>query len=708
MLLSLPLLDTPFAVPPAAAPAATTAPAGAERLRLRLRPSGRRFRQPWHDSHPKRRELEQRLAVNHLARRIDRLVDTLDLTTLFATYAQTGAQAHPPDLLLKLALYELHEGERKPCRWAKHARENEPLRWLVRGLEPSQARLYAFRRRLGPLLLALNQQVLHSAVQRRLTPGTRAAQDGSTFAANASRHSMLNEKALQRRLDLLAQALLQDAAAHASAAPFETLLATPPATATPQASATALSGRSRESLDSPIPQRVFDQGVKDECSGRALCLLRTPEGVGSPRSGSSPVDSAVPGGAPLADNGPRTAIAEGTAEAPLPQPIHTHPSRTPSASGVVAASVPREVAPHEQAADASVAVGPAATPPEVPSSPSVTPRIAPTSSYAAPLAERQRPPGWMARTPAGRQRQHERYQQAKKRLVERLRLNEQRAKEDRLPRQRVVISPSDPEAMPGLDKFKVFRPLYNGQFLVDLDSLLILSYQTFAQSHDGGTLKPVLQRAEQLLGHPVEVVLADATYATGPNLALAKEQGVVLCSPWQSNDLSTSAKAGKKKQIGKEQFVWLAGEQTYQCPEGHRLDFVRQRVFRRNGTTSQQWEYRCAPEHCRKCPRQSECARNPKSGRTIMRNAFEEPIAELRARMATQESKELYRLRKQTVERAFADAKEHRGLRGFSGRGHEQAETETGLTVLVHNLLTVEDLADRRAEARRLPQVQTG
>ena len=48
-------------------------------------------------------------------------------------------------------------------------------------------------------------------------------------------------------------------------------------------------------------------------------------------------------------------------------------------------------------------------------------------------------------------------------------------------------------------------------------------------------------------------------------------------------------------------------------------------------------------------------------------------------------------------------------MRGFSGRGPEQAETETGLTVLVHNLLTVEQLADRRGPAaRRLPQVQTG
>jgi hypothetical protein len=315
----------------------------------------------------------------------------------------------------------------------------------------------------------------------------------------------------------------------------------------------------------------------------------------------------------------------------------------------------------------------------------------------------------MARTPAGRERQAERYQQTQERLAERLRLNDRRVKEDRLPRQRVVISAGDSQAMPGLDKCKVFRPLYNGQYVVDVDSPLILSYRAFAQSHDGGTFAPLMERTAWLLGQSLHDVLADASYATGANLQQAEEMDVRLWSPWQSNDVPASAKAGKRKQLGKEQFVWLEQEETYQCPEGHRLDFVRERLFRRNEKESQLWEYRCAAEHCGACPRQAECARNAKTGRTITRNAYEEEIARLRTRMASAQGKELYRLRKQAVERAFADSKEHRGLRRFSGHGLEQVEAELGLTVLVHNLLTVQDLADRQASrAQQSPQSLTG
>ena len=60
----------------------------------------------------------------------------------------------------------------------------------------------------------------------------------------------------------------------------------------------------------------------------------------------------------------------------------------------------------------------------------------------------------------------------------------------------------------------------------------------------------------------------------------------------------------------------------------------------------------------------------------------------LRARMATEEAKALYRLRSQTVELVNADGKEHRRLRRFSGRGLSRARVEVGLIVLAHNLTT--------------------
>ena len=67
--------------------------------------------------------------------------------------------------------------------------------------------------------------------------------------------------------------------------------------------------------------------------------------------------------------------------------------------------------------------------------------------------------------------------------------------------------------------------------------------------------------------------------------------------------------------------------------------------------------------------------------------------------MKDPEAKALYRQRSQSVERSYADQKEHRGLRRFSGRGQERAAVQTGLSILVHNLRTLDKLRSAREEA---------
>jgi len=57
--------------------------------------------------------------------------------------------------------------------------------------------------------------------------------------------------------------------------------------------------------------------------------------------------------------------------------------------------------------------------------------------------------------------------------------------------------------------------------------------------------------------------------------------------------------------------------------------------------------------------------------------------------METEAATALYRRRGQTIALVFADFKEHRGLRRFSGHGLERARTEVALEVLVHNLLVL-------------------
>ena len=472
-----------------------------------------RFAPPlWPDDDPRRLELERRLEPDHLARDLDRIVDRLDLSALHGGYGGVGSAAYRPDLLLKAVLYEVRRGRHSPAQWRRDARESEPVRWLLRGGEPSRSCWYAFRDRVAPHLGEWVGQVLAMAVGRGLTPAERGALDGTAVAADASRRRLVDEATLQRRI---------------------------------------------EELD-----------------------------------------------------------------------------RAEAADGGGAATAAR--------------------------------------------------PGWMAPTPAGRRRRRGRLRRARQRMEALQQRNAGKRASKRKGRERVVVSPSDPEAAVGRDKEGVYRPLYNVQVLDDLDSPFVLAYDVFAQPNDAGLLRPMLGRAAELLGRSVRELLADSAYAGGSDLAAAETAGVVLYAP------PPAAAGGIPKQIPKGEFQWLAAEGTYACPRGRRLEYAGSSRQRRSGTEAVVLHtYRCPPEYCRACPLRQACTPNPERGRTISRGEHEGLIEALRARMETPEAKELYRLRRQTVELVNADWKGHRRLRRFSGRGLARARCQVGLLVLAHNLLTL-------------------
>ena len=192
-----------------------------------------RFRTPpWHDTHPAQLDLELRLAPDHLARTIDQAVERLDRAALRALYHDTGSEAHAPERLLRVVLYEIRRGRHCPAEWHRDAHECEPVRWLLRGAVVARSCWYAFRDRVAPVLSALHQQVLAQAQGAGLTTATRGAEDGTLVAAQASRHKLLNQETLQRRAAQLAAVVADDAppVAESGSTP-ETAARTPATTA---------------------------------------------------------------------------------------------------------------------------------------------------------------------------------------------------------------------------------------------------------------------------------------------------------------------------------------------------------------------------------------------------------------------------------------------------------------------------------------------
>jgi len=269
--------------------------------------------------------------------------------------------------------------------------------------------------------------------------------------------------------------------------------------------------------------------------------------------------------------------------------------------------------------------------------------------------------------------------------------NQERPKDKRLPRKKVKVSITEPEAPLGRDKEKVFGPMYTAEFVVDTASLLILSFDVFAQVTDAGTLAPMLDRTQEVTGAMLIQISTDAGYVSLLDLQDCQERNVRLVGPVGENDFTEQkrAEAGPPR-IGKDQFQWLPEEQTYRCPQGHRLNYKgKEQKRRRDDNTVIQHRFHCPAEHCRACPLRERCVRDPEKGRTVKRLEGEELIEAHKEWMKTEEAKAANRLRGSVIERCFADAKQHRHLRRLHGRGLKRAKAEIGLVVLVQTALTL-------------------
>ena len=168
---------------------------------------------PWNELSCEWQIRDQEVPANHPARVVVEAMKQLDLTPLFASYVGTGSLPIRPDLMLAIVLIEIRFGRPRPSQWFRDARENVVLQWAGFGIRPSRTCWYEFADRITPLLDQWNATVLQIARQRGVTRANRGSLDGTSVAASASRHRLLNETAVRQRLTELESACQADATA---------------------------------------------------------------------------------------------------------------------------------------------------------------------------------------------------------------------------------------------------------------------------------------------------------------------------------------------------------------------------------------------------------------------------------------------------------------------------------------------------------------
>ena len=79
--------------------------------------------------------------------------------------------------------------------------------------------------------------------------------------------------------------------------------------------------------------------------------------------------------------------------------------------------------------------------------------------------------------------------------------------------------------------------------------------------------------------------------------------------------------------------------------------------------------YRSTPEKCRSCPCRTKCGANEKGQKLLTTHIWQEYLDLVEQLRKTPRGKEIYAMRKQTIERVFADAKEKHAMRYTHHRG---------------------------------------
>ncbi|MFM7058676.1 MAG: IS1182 family transposase [Planctomycetota bacterium] len=139
------------------------------------------------------------------AQQINRLVDSMDHSALHESYKGVGSSAYDPVAMLKMMLYCILSGKRSPTACCKEAKINLVMQWLGGGITPSKSTWFNFRNRMSPLIESLVLQLVQRAVNDGLVKATTGVQDGSSIAACASRHRMVTEATLTRKIATLSR-----------------------------------------------------------------------------------------------------------------------------------------------------------------------------------------------------------------------------------------------------------------------------------------------------------------------------------------------------------------------------------------------------------------------------------------------------------------------------------------------------------------------
>lgn len=190
--------------------------------------------------------------------------------------------------------------------------------------------------------------------------------------------------------------------------------------------------------------------------------------------------------------------------------------------------------------------------------------------------------------------------------------------------------------------------------------------------HDSLPYLERLERQTKRFGFKVEAVALDSGYLTNPICHKLKEKNIFAVIAHRRYHPTQGL-------FHKWQFTYDAERNSYTCPNLQELPYS---TTDRHGYR----HYKSNPEVCKTCPFLSKCTRSKNHRKVVTRHVGEDSKDWVRRNRLSKAGKKLYKKRKETIERSFADAKQLHGFRYCRLRGLRNVMEQALMTAAVQNM----------------------
>ena len=233
------------------------------------------------------------------------------------------------------------------------------------------------------------------------------------------------------------------------------------------------------------------------------------------------------------------------------------------------------------------------------------------------------------------------------------------------------INFTDPDSSIMTTKHHGVQQCYNNFAIVDDKANIIMGCCTSNNPVDQISLKPCIERTEQLYGSLKGFQLgADTGFFSAGNISYAKSRGIDYYASYPTQEWA----------YAKDKFKYSESSDTYTCPSGFQLSAPKES---KGGKIR---EYR-NDEACISCNFQNDCTKAKDGIRKISRDMEDDKLREEgRERANSAEGRELLRLRKSVPEPVWGNIKTQDDFIQMHYRGIENTGYEFELHCIMQNI----------------------